>query len=184
MDKENIKSNENLNENQNKFNFEYVLDYKKYKEFSANYLASKISTNIILVLILVALILNIGAFVIKEYFEGVMVMLLFQIGEYINDASILYSKDKINNLVKNKKIYVTLKKENKEYKVRPELIKKGDIFYVKPGEKIYIDGIIIDGNSSINTSFITGEAKDTKVSVNDEIISGSINNAIKKANYY
>ena len=122
------------------------------------------------------LIATIGAFVIKEYFEGVMVMLLFQIGEYINDASILYSKDKINNLVKNKKIYVTLKKENKEYKVRPELIKKGDIFYVKPGEKIYIDGIIIDGNSSINTSFITGEAKDTKVSVNDEIISGSINN--------
>ena len=122
------------------------------------------------------LIATIGAFVIKEYFEGVMVMLLFQIGEYINDASILYSKDKINNLVKNKKIYVTLKKENKEYKVRPELIKKGDIFYVKPGEKIYIDGIIIDGNSSINTSFITGEAKYTKVSVNDEIISGSINN--------
>ena len=122
------------------------------------------------------LIATIGAFVIKEYFEGVIVMLLFQIGEYINDASISYSKDKINSLVKNKKIYVTLKKENKEYKVRPELIKKGDIFYVKPGEKIYIDGIIIDGNSTINTSFITGEAKDTKVSVNDEIISGSINN--------
>ena len=134
------------------------------------------------------LIATIGAFVIKEYFEGVMVMLLFQIGEYINDASILYSKDKINNLVKNKKIYVTLKKENKEYKVRPELIKKGDIFYVKPGEKVYIDGIIIDGNSTVNTSFITGEAKDTKVSVNDEIISGSINNdgilAIKATKTY
>ena len=122
------------------------------------------------------LIATIGAFIIKEYFEGVMVMLLFQIGEYINDASISYSKDKINSLVKNKKIYVTLKKENKEFKVRPELIKKGDIFYVKPGEKVYIDGIIIDGNSTVNTSFITGEAKDTKVSVNDEIISGSINN--------
>ena len=124
MDKENIKSNENLNENQNKFNFEYVLDYKKYKEFSTNYLASKISTNIILVLILVALILNI---VYKNYSYVILFGVVFfgMVGllkitgkskisykryKYLND-----NQDAVMNInIDDEKITLSNKNGNKE----------------------------------------------------------------------
>lgn len=121
------------------------------------------------------IIATIGAFVIKSYSEAVIVVLLFQIGEYLSDLAVDNSKKKIVSLIDLKSDFVNLKKDNEIKKVDIKEVEINDIFVVKPGEKVPLDGIIIDGVSSVDTSSLTGEAVLKTVKKNDSVLSGYIN---------
>lgn len=114
---------------------------------------------------------TIGAICIKEFPEAVMVMILYQIGEYLQDKAVDKSKESITALMDIRPDYANLNGE----KVSPEKVKIGDIITVKTGEKIPLDGIVVSGKASIDTSALTGEALPKTVSANDEVISGCIN---------
>ncbi len=118
---------------------------------------------------------TIGAFFIKEYKEGVAVMLFYEIGEYINDLGIDKSKDSIKNLVDLRSDKATILKDGKEEVIKPENLNIGDIIIVRPGERVPIDGIVVKGNSSVDTSSITGESIPRDVSKDKEVYSGYIN---------
>lgn len=118
---------------------------------------------------------TIGAICIKEYPEAVTVMLLYQIGELFQDYAVNKSRKSISELMDIKPDYAWLLKNNKSSKVDPGDINIGDIIVVKAGEKIPLDGIIVEGESMLNTVALTGEAPYRKVQVNDEVISGCIN---------
>ena len=121
------------------------------------------------------IIATIGAFVIKSYSEAVIVVLLFQIGEYLSDLAVDNSKKKIVSLIDLKSDFVNLKKDDEIKKVDIKEVEINDIFIVKPGEKVPLDGIIIDGVSSVDTSSLTGEAVPKTVKKNDSVLSGYIN---------
>lgn len=121
------------------------------------------------------MIATIGAFYIGEVKEAVAIMLLFQIGEYLEDLAVDKSKDSIVGLMNLKSDYANLKVGPDFKKVNPELLKVGDTIIVKPGEKIPVDSIIIDGESTLDTSMLTGESIPQHVSKNKEVLSGSIN---------
>ncbi len=116
---------------------------------------------------------TVGAIIIGEYPEAVAVMLFYQIGEYFQEKAVGSSRKAIKSLVNIKAEYAT--RENGE-KVAPEEIAINDIIIVKPGEKVPLDGIIIDGSSFLDMSALIGESVPRKVSTGDEILSGSINN--------
>lgn len=118
---------------------------------------------------------TIGAICIKEYPEAVTVMLLYQIGELFQDYAVNKSRKSISELMDIKPDYAWLLKNKKTSKVDPGDVNIGDIIVVKAGEKIPLDGIIVDGESMLNTVALTGEAPYRKVQVNDEVISGCIN---------
>ena len=114
---------------------------------------------------------TIGAICIKEFPEAVMVMILYQIGEYMQDRAIDKSKDSITALMDIRPDYANLNGK----KVSPTEVKIGDIIAVKTGEKIPLDGIVVSGKASIDTSALTGEALPKNVKAGDEVISGCIN---------
>lgn len=116
---------------------------------------------------------TVGAIIIKEYPEAVAVMLFYQAGEYFQEKAVGKSRKAIKSLINIKAEYAN--KENGE-KVAPENIKINDIILIKPGEKVPLDGIIIDGSSFLDMSALIGESVPRKVSIGDEILSGSINN--------
>lgn len=118
---------------------------------------------------------TIGAFYIGEYPEAVMVMLLFEIGEYLSDLAVDNSKESITNLLDLRAAYVNLKMETGIKKIDVNAAKIGDIFVVKPGEKIPLDGIIINGDSYLDTSSLTGEGVPRFVNVGDNVLSGTVN---------
>ncbi|MDY3757511.1 MAG: heavy metal translocating P-type ATPase [Bacilli bacterium] len=118
---------------------------------------------------------TIGAICIKEYPEAVTVMLLYQIGELFQDYAVNKSRKSISELMDIKPDYAWLIKNNKTNKVDPSDVNINDIIVVKPGEKIPLDGIIVEGESMLNTVALTGEAPYRNVQVNDEVISGCIN---------
>lgn len=118
---------------------------------------------------------TIGAFYIGEYPEAVMVMLLFEIGEYLSDLAVDNSKESITNLLDLRADYVNLKTETGIKKIDVNAAKIGDIFVVKPGEKIPLDGIIINGDSYLDTSSLTGEGVPRFVNVGDNVLSGTVN---------
>ena len=118
---------------------------------------------------------TIGAICIKEYPEAVTVMLLYQIGELFQDYAVNKSRKSISELMDIKPDYAWLIKNNKTNKVDPSDVNINDIIVVKPGQKIPLDGIIVEGESMLNTVALTGEAPYRNVQVNDEVISGCIN---------
>lgn len=118
---------------------------------------------------------TIGAICIKEYPEAVTVMLLYKIGELFQDYAVNKSRKSISELMDIKPDYAWLLKNKKTSKVAPGDVNIGDIIVVKAGEKIPLDGIIVEGESMLNTVALTGEAPYRKVQVNDEVISGCIN---------
>lgn len=120
-------------------------------------------------------IATIGAICIKEYPEAVTVMLLYKIGELFQDYAVNKSRKSISELMDIKPDYAWLLKNKKTSKVDPGDVNIGDIIVVKAGEKIPLDGIIVEGESMLNTVALTGEAPYRKVQVNDEVISGCIN---------
>lgn len=118
---------------------------------------------------------TIGAFSISEYPEAVAVMLFYEIGETIQGYAVNKSRSSISSLMDIRADYANIIIDGKEKKVSPETVKVEDIILVKPGEKIPLDGIVIEGESFVDTSALTGESVPRKIAVNDEILSGGIN---------
>lgn len=120
-------------------------------------------------------IATIGAFLTGEYLEGVLVMLLYQVGELFQSYAVSTSRKSITELMDIRPDYANLKDGEKYKKVSPEEVKVGDIIQIKPGEKVPLDGIVIEGNSYLDTVALTGESVPRKVNKKDEILSGCIN---------
>lgn len=120
-------------------------------------------------------IATLGAIGIKEYPEAVMVMVLYQIGEYLQDKAVEKSQNSITELMDIRPDYANIEKNGDLTKISPYEVKIGDTIIVKTGEKIPLDGIIIDGTATLDTSALTGESRPREVKIGDEAISGCIN---------
>ena len=117
-----------------------------------------------------------GAYLVGERLEGLMVILLFEIGKILETKAISKSRKSIKDLMNIKPKYANLKQENGETKqVDPEDVNIGDIIIVKEGEEIPLDGLVVSGNASLNTSALTGETKLYEVTKGSNVLSGSIN---------
>lgn len=120
-------------------------------------------------------IATLGAFAIGEYPEAVAVMIFYEVGELFQSYAVNHSRKSITSLMDLRSDYANLLTENGEVKVDPEEINIDDIIVVKPGERIPLDGILIEGECSLDTSALTGESIPRDVKINDEILSGTIN---------
>lgn len=118
---------------------------------------------------------TIGAIALGEYQEGVEVMLFYQIGEWFQSYAVGKSRKNIAKLMDIRPDYANIEKDNEIVQVDPNEVNIGDVIFVKVGEKIPLDGIVVEGETSLNTSALTGESKPKDVKVNDEVISGCIN---------
>ncbi len=116
-----------------------------------------------------------GAFVIREYPEAVMVMILFQIGEYLQDKAVEKSRKSITKLMDIRPDYANIEINGELKKVSPERIKIGEVFVVQPGEKIPLDGKVKEGDSMLDTTALTGESAPREVGIGDIVNSGCIN---------
>ena len=118
---------------------------------------------------------TVGAIGLGEYSEGVAVMLFYQIGELFQSYAVGKSRNNITALMDIRPDYANIEKDGAIEQVDPDEIALGQIIIVKPGEKIPIDGVITEGNSSLNTSALTGESVPKDVQAGDEVISGCVN---------
>ena len=123
---------------------------------------------------------TIGAMIIGltqncDYVEAIAVMLFYQIGEFFQSYAVGKSRKNISELMDIRPDYANIETEGKLEQVDPDEVEIGTMIYVNPGEKVPIDGIVIEGNSSLNTSALTGESLPRDVKTGDEIISGCIN---------
>lgn len=116
-----------------------------------------------------------GAFLIGEYPEAISVMLFYKIGETLQDMAVDKSRKSIKNLLKLKAEFANLLKDNNPIKVKPEELKIDDVILVKAGERIPVDGVVVEGVSSLDTSALTGETMPFFVNEGKEVLSGSIN---------
>ena len=121
------------------------------------------------------IIATISAFIIGEYPEAVMVMLLFEFGEYLSDLAVDNSKESIIKLMDLRSDYVNLKKGEKIEKVDIKEVHIDDVFVVKPGEKVPLDGIVLDGKTFADTASLTGESVPRKINKSDIVLSGFVN---------
>ncbi len=124
---------------------------------------------------------TIGAFIIGEWPEAVCVMLFYQIGEFFEDYAVDHSKKSIANLMDVRPDFANVIRNGEQIKVNPNEVKIDEIIIVKPGEKIPLDGIVIEGNTNLDTKALTGESLPKQVIINEQILSGCINltNVIK-----
>ena len=118
---------------------------------------------------------TIGAIALGDYQEGTAVMLFYQIGELFQSYAVGKSRRNISELMDIRPDYANIEQDGKLEKVDPDEVEVGTIIVVQPGEKIPIDGMIEDGNSTLNTSALTGESLPRDAKVGDEVISGCIN---------
>ena len=118
---------------------------------------------------------TLGAFAIGEYPEAVAVMLFYQVGELFQDYAVDKSRKSIASLMDIRPDYANIYTDGDIKKVDPKEVKIGDIIVIKPGEKIPLDGRIIEGNTTIDTKALTGESIPREVTKGDDILSGSIN---------
>ena len=118
---------------------------------------------------------TIGAFVIGEYPEAVAVMLFYQIGEYFQDLAVNRSRKSIANLMNIRPDFATVLRNGEQTIVSPKTVSIGEIIVVKPGEKIPLDGIILEGDSMLDTKALTGESVPRTVHKGDEALSGCVN---------
>lgn len=137
-----------------------LRNIKRGKVFDENFLMS---------------IATLGAFCVGEFPEAVAVMLFYQIGELFQSYAVDKSRKSIASLMDIRPDYANLIKDGNEEKVNPDEVKIGDIIIVKPGEKVPLDGKVIEGISMIDTMALTGESVPRKVEVGSEILSGCIN---------
>lgn len=120
-------------------------------------------------------IATIGAFVIGEYPEGVAVMLFYMVGELFQDMALGHSRKSITALMEIRPEYANLKVLNEYVKVAPEEVKIGDYILVKPGERVPLDGTVIEGTSTVDTAAITGESVPREIEKNSDVLSGYVN---------
>lgn len=120
-------------------------------------------------------IATIGAFLIGEYPEGVAVMLFYLVGEILQDRAVNQSRRSISSLMDIRPDYANLKTADTVRRVSPEDVNIGDIILVKPGEKVPLDGQVIEGTSMVDTSALTGESIPRQLEPGQEVLSGFIN---------
>ena len=118
---------------------------------------------------------TLGAFGIKEYPEAVMVMILYQIGEYFQHRAVEKSRRSVTELMDIRPDYANVEEKSGLVKKSPEEVKIGDVIVVAAGEKIPLDGVVIEGEASMDTSALTGESVPRKIAAGDEAVSGCIN---------
>ena len=117
----------------------------------------------------------VGAYLIDEKMEGLMVIILYEIGKILEEKAINKSRKSIADLMDIKPDYANLKDGNEIKEVHPSDVEIGDIVVIKEGEKIPLDGTVVNGEAHLDTASLTGESKLRKVEVGDEVLSGSIN---------
>lgn len=146
-----------------------ILLYRTAKNaFKMLFASKKINENFLITISCV------GAYLVGEHMEGLMVIILYEIGKILEEKSISKSRKSIKDLMDIKPEYANLKIENDIKQVSPEEVKIGDIILVKEGEKVPLDGIVTRGTADLNTASLTGESKLTQVSENKNVLSGSI----------
>ncbi|MBD5445351.1 MAG: heavy metal translocating P-type ATPase [Lachnospiraceae bacterium] len=118
---------------------------------------------------------TVGAIGLGEYSEGVAVMLFYQIGELFQSYAVGKSRKNITALMDIRPDYANIEKDGELDQVSPDEVKVGQTIVVRPGEKIPLDGVIVEGNSTINTSALTGESVPRDALTGDEVISGCVN---------
>ena len=118
---------------------------------------------------------TIGAIALGDYKEGVAVMLFYQIGELFQSYAVGKSRRNISDLMDIRPDYANIETDGQMEKVDPDEVEIGTVIIVQPGEKVPIDGVVVEGHSSLNTSALTGESVPREVAVGEEIISGCIN---------
>ncbi len=118
---------------------------------------------------------TIGAILLRDYKEGTAVMLFYQIGELFQSYAVGRSRHNISELMDIRPDYANIEKDGKLEKVDPDEVEIGSVIVVQPGEKVPIDGVIVEGSTTLNTSALTGESLPRNAKPGDEIISGCIN---------
>jgi len=118
---------------------------------------------------------TVGAFIIGEYPEAVAVMMFYQIGEYFQMSAVKRSRRSIADLMNIRPDFANVIRNGELVTVDPEAVSVGDVIVVKPGEKIPLDGTVVDGRSTLDTKALTGEFTPKAVSQGDEVLSGCIN---------
>jgi len=136
------------------------LSVKNHESFDENFLMA---------------VATIGAIALGEYHEGVEVMLFYQIGEWFQSYAVGRSRKNIAKLMDIRPDYANIEQDGQLVQVDPNEVHVGDVIIVKVGEKIPLDGVIIEGETSLNTSALTGESRPRDVANGDEVISGCIN---------
>ncbi|RBQ29272.1 heavy metal translocating P-type ATPase [Aliarcobacter vitoriensis] len=145
--------------------YKALQNFKTGKIFDENFLMS---------------IATIGAFLLGDFVEGISVMIFYKVGEMFQGVAVNNSRDSINSLLDIKPEFANVQEDDKIVQKSPEDVKIGDTILVKVGEKVPVDGILID-NSSFDTSAITGEFKPKTLKANENVLSGFIN--ISNASY-
>lgn len=120
-------------------------------------------------------IATLGAFAIGEYPEGVAVMVFYQIGEALQDGAVDRSRRSIKALMDIRPDYANLKDGEQTVKVSPEQVQTGAVILVRPGERVPLDGMVIEGDSTLDLSALTGESLPGEVAAGSEVLSGSVN---------
>lgn len=118
---------------------------------------------------------TVGAFAVKEYPEAVAVMLFYQIGETFQDMAVDRSRRSIKALMDIRPEFASIERQGEIIQINPALVNVGDTIIVKPGERVPLDGVVIDGQSMMDTSALTGEAVPRSARANDEVLAGFIN---------
>lgn len=140
--------------------FQAIRNITKGRIFDENFLMS---------------VATVGAFAIGEYPEGVAVMLFYQVGELLQDIAVNRSRKSISALMDIRPDYANLKIGDEVRRVTPEEVGIGDLIVVKPGERIPLDGKVVEGKSSLDTSALTGESLPRDVEIGTDVLSGSVN---------
>jgi len=118
---------------------------------------------------------TVGAFAIREFPEAVAVMLFFKVGELLQNMALNRSRKSIKSLLEIRPDYANLKVDGRLKKVEPDEVNIGDVIVIKPGERVPLDGIVLEGISMLDTSALTGESVPRKVKRGDQVLSGMVN---------
>lgn len=137
-----------------------IKNISKGKVFDENFLMS---------------IATIGALILQEYTEAIAVMAFYQVGEMFQSLAVNKSKSSIAELMDIRPDYANIEKDGVLTKVEPEEVKLGDIIVVTPGEKVPLDGVVIEGESSLDTRALTGESNPRTIKAGNDILSGCVN---------
>lgn len=120
-------------------------------------------------------IASIGAFILGEYSEGCAVVILYSIGEFLQDLAVGKSRKSITDMIRSAPQKVHVERDGKLVDEDPEKIKQGELFIVNPGEKVELDGVIESGSAEVDMAALTGESIPVSLGAGDDILSGSIN---------
>ena len=145
-----------------------IMGYKTYYKAVQLLIKGSINENLLVTISVI------GAAFVGEYFDALMVIALYSIGKILESLALNKSKKSIEELTNFKPEYAILLDNGKEKRIAPSEIKINDVIVVRPGEKVSIDGIVIEGEASLNVQSLTGESLPQRVAISSEILSGSI----------